>query len=66
MTMDRIEVITSVKRRRRRWSAAEKARLVAVLKMRLVAVMNEPDAALIVWSCPPLPPRPEIPPPWAP
>jgi len=30
MTMDRIEVITSVERRRR-WSAAEKARLVAAM-----------------------------------
>ncbi len=37
MTMDRIEVITSVERRRR-WSAAEKARL--------VAAMNEPDAVV--------------------
>ena len=37
MTMDRIEVITSVERRRR-WSAAEKAQL--------VAAMNEPDAVV--------------------
>src|SRR5271165_3250134 len=37
MTMDRIEVITSVERRRR-WSAAEKARL--------VAAMNEPGAVV--------------------
>ena len=37
MTMDRIEVITSVERRRR-WSTAEKARL--------VAAMNEPDAVV--------------------
>jgi transposase len=38
MTMDRIEVITSVERRRR-WSAAEKARL--------VAAMDEPGAVVI-------------------
>jgi transposase len=38
MTMDRIEVITSVERRRR-WSTAEKARL--------VAVMNDPVAVII-------------------
>jgi transposase len=31
MTMDRIEVITSVERRRR-WSRAEKARLVAAME----------------------------------
>ena len=37
MTMDRIEVITSVERRRR-WSTAEKARL--------VAAMNEPGAVV--------------------
>jgi transposase len=37
MTMDRIEVITSVERRRR-WSAAEKARL--------VAAMEEPGAVV--------------------
>ncbi len=37
MTMDCIEVITSVERRRR-WSAAEKARL--------VAAMDEPDAVV--------------------
>ena len=37
MTMDRIEVITSVERRRR-WSPAEKARL--------VAAMNEPGAVV--------------------
>src|SRR5271157_2386379 len=37
MVMDRIEVITSVERRRR-WSAAEKARL--------VAAMNEPGAVV--------------------
>lgn len=37
MTIDRIEVITSVERRRR-WSAAEKARL--------VAAMNEPGAVV--------------------
>jgi len=37
MTMDRIQVITSVERRRR-WSAAEKARL--------VAAMDEPDAVV--------------------
>jgi transposase len=37
MTMDRIEVITSVERRRR-WSAAE--------KMRLVAAMDEPGAVV--------------------
>ena len=37
MTMDRIEVITSVERRRR-WSAAEKARL--------VAAMSEPGAVV--------------------
>jgi len=37
MAMDRIEVVTSVERRRR-WSAAEKARL--------VAAMNEPDAVV--------------------
>jgi transposase len=37
MVMDRVEVITSVERRRR-WSAAEKARL--------VAVMNEPGAVV--------------------
>ena len=37
MTMDRIEVITSVERRRR-WSAAEKARL--------VAAMDEPGAVV--------------------
>ena len=37
MTMDRIEVITSVARRRR-WSAAEKARL--------VAAMDEPGAVV--------------------
>jgi transposase len=37
MTMDRIEVITSVERRRR-WSAAEKARL--------VAAMSAPDAVV--------------------
>jgi transposase len=37
MTMDRIEVITSVERRRR-WSTAEKARL--------VATMNEPGAVV--------------------
>ena len=37
MTMDRIEVITSVERRRR-WSTAEKARL--------VAAMDEPGAVV--------------------
>src|SRR5271165_4807962 len=37
MTMDRIEVVTSVERRRR-WSAAEKARL--------VAAMDEPGAVV--------------------
>jgi transposase-like protein len=37
MTMDRIEVITSVERRQW-WSAAEKARL--------VAAMDEPDAVV--------------------
>jgi len=37
MAMDRIEVITSIERRRR-WSAAEKARL--------VAAMDEPGAAV--------------------
>ena len=37
MAMDRIEVITSVERRRR-WSAAEKARL--------VAAMDEPGAVV--------------------
>jgi|SRR5208283_917225 len=37
MTMDRIEVITSVERRRR-WSAAE--------KVRLVAAMDEPGAVV--------------------
>jgi len=37
MTMDRIEVITSVERRRR-WSTAEKTRL--------VAAMNEPGAVV--------------------
>ena len=37
MTMDRIEVITSVERRRR-WSTAEKARL--------VTAMNEPGAVV--------------------
>ena len=37
MVMDRIELITSVERRRR-WSSAEKARL--------VAAMNEPDAVV--------------------
>ena len=37
MPMDRIEVITAVERRRR-WSAAEKARL--------VAAMDEPDAVV--------------------
>jgi transposase len=37
MTMDRVEVITSVERRRR-WSAAEKARL--------VAAMDEPGAVV--------------------
>ena len=37
MAMDRVEVITSVERRRR-WSAAEKARL--------VAAMNEPGAVV--------------------
>ena len=37
MTMDRIEVITSVERRRR-WSAADKARL--------VAAMDEPGAVV--------------------
>ena len=37
MTMDRIEVITSVERRRR-WSTAEKARL--------VAAMNKPGAVV--------------------
>ena len=37
MVMDRIEVITSVERRRR-WSEAEKARL--------VAAMNEPGAVV--------------------
>jgi transposase len=37
MAMDRIEVVTSVERRRR-WSAAAKARL--------VAAMNEPDAVV--------------------
>ena len=37
MVMDRIEVITSVERKRR-WSVAEKARL--------VAAMNEPGAAV--------------------
>ena len=37
MTMDRIEVITSVERRRR-WSTAEKARL--------VAAMNEPGTVV--------------------
>jgi transposase len=37
MTMDRIEVITSVERRRR-WSTAE--------KMRLVAAMDEPGAVV--------------------
>jgi transposase len=37
MVMDRVEVITSVERRRR-WSSAEKARL--------VAAMNEPDAVV--------------------
>ena len=37
MIMDRIELITSVERRRR-WSSAEKARL--------VAAMNEPDAVV--------------------
>jgi transposase len=37
MVMDRVEVITSIERRRR-WSAAEKARL--------VAAMNEPGAVV--------------------
>ena len=37
MTMDRIEVITSVERRRR-WSTAE--------KIRLVAAMDEPGAVV--------------------
>jgi transposase len=37
MVMDRIELITSVERRRR-WSSAEKARF--------VAAMNEPDAVV--------------------
>ena len=37
MVMDRIEVITSVERKRR-WSVAEKARL--------VAAMNEPGAGM--------------------
>jgi transposase len=42
MTMDRVEVITSVERRLR-WSTAEKARL--------VAAMNEPGAVVTEIAC---------------